>query len=161
MAFNRPKKKGKNMKTRTTITRKIISSAIFAVALAAWLPAYAQDQAQPMKPMKGGEHLMMLSQIKTQTQADNLTTNDVVVMVCPKCKTVFIEQATTEKGHINVMTPGTEHLCSGCNSTIKIVGVGKGAKTEVQHICAKCGGSAFCCAATPGNAQTEGMEPKQ
>ena len=34
-----------------------------AMAFAAWLPgtANAQDATPPMKPMKGGEHMMMLN----------------------------------------------------------------------------------------------------
>ena len=113
-----------------------------------------------MKPMKGGEHLLMLNHITTTTQADNLTTNDAIAMVCPKCKSVVVENVNMEKGHIKLMTPGEKHLCPGCNSTITVVGVGKGAKNQVKHVCEKCGGSAFCCATTTTSAPTQGMESK-
>lgn len=147
------------MKTNKTVTKTMLSvSAAFVVAFVAWLPAQAQDQTQPMKPMKGGEHLMMLNHITTTTQAEDLKPGDSIAMVCPKCKSVVVETVTTEKGHIKLMTPGEKHLCPGCGSTITVVGVGKGAKNEVKHVCDKCGGSAFCCATTTNSAPTTGME---
>lgn len=149
------------MKTSKTVAKTLLGAgAALAVALAVWLPAQAQDQTQPMKPMKGGEHQMMLNNITTTTQAEDLKPGDSIAMVCPKCKSVVVQTVTTEKGHIKLMTPGEKHLCPGCNSTITVVGVGKGAKTEVKHVCEKCGGSAFCCATTKTSAPTKGMEKK-
>ena len=139
------------------------SSLVLAVAALVWLPGAvrAQDQQQPMKPMKGGEHQMMLNQINTTAQAEELKPGDSVAMVCTKCKSVMVQTVTTEKGHIKVMTAGEKHLCPGCGRTITVVGVGKGASTEVKHVCEKCGGSsAFCCATTTSSAPTTGMEKK-
>ena len=130
-----------------------------ALALATWLPSTARAD-EPMKPMKGGEHLMMLHNIKTTTEAQELQPGDSIAMVCTKCKSVMVQNATTEKGHIKLMTVGEKHLCPGCGSTITVVGVGKGAKDEVKHVCEKCGSSsAFCCATKPGAGEaTKGMD---
>ena len=53
------------------------------------------------------------------------------------------------------------HACAGCKSTIEVVGVQKGAHTELKHSCKACGDdSAFCCATKPGSGSTKGMEKK-
>jgi hypothetical protein len=109
--------------------------------------------------MKGGEHLLMLHQINTPTQAEELKPGDSIAMVCTKCKSVMTQNVTTEKGHIKLMTVGEKHLCSGCGSTVTVVGTGKNAKDVVKHVCDKCGSdSMFCCATTPGGDATKGME---
>jgi hypothetical protein len=57
------------------------------------------------------------------------------------------------------MTVGEKHLCPGCSSTITVTGVGKGAHSEVKHVCEKGGSdSAFCCATRSGSSPTKGME---
>ena len=152
-----------------TITKKNLVGAGMAIAMtfAAWLPttARAADDTKPMKPMKGGEHLLMLNHINTPAQAEELKPDDSIAMVCAKCKTVAIERVTVEKGHIKHVTPGEKHLCTGCNSYITVVGVGKGpngAHNEVRHVCGKCGDdSAFCCATKPGSGATKGMEKEK
>ena len=54
------------------------------------------------------------------------------------------------------------HACKGCNSTLTVVGVQKGAHTELKHSCGSCGdNSAFCCAAKPGSGATKGMEKEK
>jgi len=112
-------------------------------------------------PMKGGEHMLHLQSINTKAQAEALQPGDSIAMVCSKCKSVMIHNITTEKGHIQLMTVGEKHLCPSCESTIKVVGVGHGAKNEVKHVCEKCGNdSVFCCATKPGSAATAGMEKK-
>jgi hypothetical protein len=112
--------------------------------------------------MKGGEHMLHLQGIKTKAEAEALKPGDAIAMVCSKCKSVMIHNVTTEKGHIQVMTVGEKHLCPGCSSTIKVVGVGHGAKDEVKHVCEKCGeDSVFCCATKPGSAPTSGMEEEK
>jgi predicted RNA-binding Zn-ribbon protein involved in translation (DUF1610 family) len=147
------------MKTNKTISKIIFGmSAAFALAITASLPVTARAE-EPMKPMKGGEHLMMLNHINTPAQAEELKPGDSVAMVCSKCKSVMVHTVTTEKGHIKIMTIGEKHLCPGCGNTITVVGVGKGATREVKHVCDKCGSdSVFCCATKPGSNRTEGME---
>ena len=148
------------MKRNTKICRDPVG-VVLALALAAWLPATVRAQ-EPMKPMKGGEHLMMLTHINTTNQAEELKPGDTIAMVCAKCKSVMVHNVTTEKGHIQVMTVGEKHLCPGCNSTITVVGVGKGKKNEVKHACEKCGdNSVFCCATKPGSNTTKGMEEEK
>jgi hypothetical protein len=60
------------------------------------------------------------------------------------------------------MTAGEKHLCQGCESFIKVVGVGRGAKNGVKHVCEKCGDkSVFCCATKLGTAATSGTEEQK
>jgi hypothetical protein len=121
------------------------------LSLALPVPSYAADQ------MKGAQYLM--KQIKTADEAEQLQPGDAIVMVCSKCKSVMLHTVSTEKGHIKVMTVGEKHLCPGCDSTIEVVGTGKGKHDEVKHVCAKCGDeSVFCCATKPGSGVTQGME---
>ena len=144
----------KHLKTMKSI---ILKTSVLAMAVVGF--SFSTRAAEPMKPMKGGEHQMMLHTMKTEAEAKALKPGDSVAMVCAKCKSVVIEKVNTEKGHIKLMTPGDKHLCAGCNSTVTVVGVGKGAKDEIKHTCEKCGSdSAFCCATKPGAGATEGME---
>ena len=149
----------------TTAKTNMIGAAIaIAVALTAWLPTTA-SAAETMKPMKGGEHMLMLQGINTKQQADDLKTGDSIAMVCSKCKTVWVTRVKqgvkgaellTAKGQPTEII-GT-HACNGCNSTLEVVGVQKGAHLELKHTCKACGDdSAFCCATKPGSG-TKGME---
>jgi hypothetical protein len=151
------------MKNTNQLQKYLVRSALaLAVAALSWLPAHAQETNAPMKPMKGGEHLMMLNHITTKAQADELKAGDSIAMVCSKCKSVSTEFITKEsKGNVTKMTPGEKHLCPGCGSTITVVGVGKGASAQIKHVCSMCGSdSAFCCASTVNAPPTPGMETK-
>jgi len=115
------------MKRSNSILSKIMLGSIAtAVAIMASLPgaASAADETKPMKPMKGGEHMMMLQGINTQEQADALKTDDSIAMVCAKCKTLWVTRVKQgSKGVQLLMGNGqpTEligtHACAGCNST--------------------------------------------
>ena len=145
------------MKTKWNLLSQVSFGALPSLALAVLvlLPVRADAADQ----MKGGEHMLHLQGIKTKAEAEALKPGDTIAMVCSKCKSVMIHNVTTEKGHVQVMTVGEKHLCPGCNSTIKVVGDGHGAKDEVKHVCEKCGeDSVFCCATKPGSAPTEGMD---
>ena len=166
---NKTKRKHKNMKT---IYKKNLISAGVAIAMtvAAWMPtaASAADETKPMKPMKGGEHQMMLG-VNTKQEADALKTGDSMAMVCAKCKTVWVTrvkqgvkgaQLLMEKGQPTELI-GT-HACNGCNSKITVTGHAKGDTTELKHSCGMCGDdSAFCCATKPGSGATKGMEKEK
>jgi hypothetical protein len=137
----------------------IISKVVFgagigaALASAVWFPTTMQASEQK----KGAQYL--LKQITTPAEADALKPGDTMAMVCAKCKSVVVHNVTTEKGHIKTMTVGEKHLCPGCDSTIEVVGTGKGKHDVVKHVCGKCGDdSAFCCATKPGSGPTKGME---
>ena len=156
-----------------TMNKKNLMGAgvAIAMALAAWLPttASAQDNAAPMKPMKGGEHMMMLNKpITTVEQANALTPDDSFAMVCGKCKTVYVTRVKQgTKGAQLLMGPApTEligtHACAGCGGTWTITGVGKGKTAKLEHTCSVCGdGSGFCCATKPGEGATKGMEEEK
>ena len=159
------------MKTIKTLSKTILgTSTAFAVAMAAslTLTAGAADETTPMKPMKGGEHQMMLG-VKTKQEVDALKTGDSVAMVCAKCKTVWVTRVKQGvKGAQLLMENGqpTEligtHACKGCNSTITVTGHFKGDITELKHSCGACGDdSAFCCATKPGSGATKGMEKEK
>ena len=121
-----------------------------------------------MKPMKGGEHQMMLLKLDTKQEADALKSDDSIAMVCAKCKTVWVTRVKQgAKGAQLLMANGqpTEligtHACAGCKSTITVVGHAKGDITELKHSCGACGDdSAFCCATTKDAKATKGMEKK-
>ena len=142
---------------------------VIAIATTVWLPTAAIAADEPMKPMKGGEHLLMLQGIKTKAEVDALKTDDSIAMVCVKCKTVYVmrvkqgvkgAQVLMEKGQPKELI-GT-HACAGCNSTITVTGHAKGDITELKHSCGACGDdSAFCCATKPGSGATKGMKEKK
>ena len=134
------------------------SPVILAVAAIVWLPGLVR--AEDMKPMKGGEHQMMLSHITTPQQVEALKPGDTIAMACPKCKTVIVEKVTKEtRGQVKTATAGEVHLCSGCKTTIVTVGTGKNAHNELKHVCNTCGSEdVFCCATSPKDKKpTEGM----
>jgi len=156
------------MKNTNQLQKYLLRSALaLAVAALSWLPAQAQD-TKPMKPMKGGEHMMMMNKITTKEQADALKSDDSIAMVCAKCQTVYVSHVKQGAKGAELMAAdghpveliGT-HACSGCGGTWTIVGVGKSAKNEYKHTCSMCGSdSGFCCATTTNSLPTAGMETK-
>ena len=152
-----------------TVKNNIIGTGmVMAIALVAWLPNTA-SAAEEMKPMKGGEHLLMLNKIETKAQVDALKPDDTFAMVCAKCKTVFVTRVKQgTKGAQIIMEKGQPkevigtHACTGCNSTLEVTGHGKGKETVLKHSCKACGDdSAFCCATKPGSGATKGMEKEK
>jgi hypothetical protein len=147
------------MKTTIQILKAaFIACAAFALALTA-------SAAEDMKPMKGGEHMLMLKEVKTTQEVNALKTGDTMTMVCAKCKTVWTSRVKQGVKGAQVLAEGGQpvevigtHACKGCNSTLTVVGHAKGDITELKHSCTACGDtSAFCCAAKSGGA-TKGME---
>lgn len=151
---------------RTNII-KITAVICATLASAAWLPATA-NAADEMKPMKGGEHMLMLG-VKTKQDVDALKTGDSVAMVCAKCKTVWVSRVKQGAKGAQILSEGGQptevigtHACKGCSSTLEVVGVQKGAHTELKHSCKACGDdSAFCCATKAGSGATKGMEKEK
>jgi hypothetical protein len=158
------------MKMKLNLLSKISLSLGLAGALAfASGCATNSSTGDQMKPMKGGEHQMMLNKIETTQDLAALKTDDSIAMVCAKCKTVWVTRVKQGvKGAQLLMANGqpTEligtHACKGCNSTITVTGHAKGNLTELKHSCGACGDdSAFCCATKPGSGATKGMEKKE
>jgi hypothetical protein len=139
---------------------KAINSSIAAAVIL--VAATVSSQAQ--EPTRGGAARLLDwgQHITTRAEAEQLKAGDSINMICTKCKSVAVTHVTSERGgHIKTMTPGEKHLCPGCKSIIKVVGVGRGAKDEVKHVCEKCGeDSVFCCATKAGSGPTEGMQKK-
>jgi hypothetical protein len=152
------------MKAKHNLLSKISLSSGLAVALAmaASLPVTARAE-EPMKPMKGGEHQMMLQMqhITTQAQAEALKPGDSMSMTCSKCKDVMVQKVTTDKAHVKMMTVGEKVTCPVCGGTVEVVATGKGEgkNAEVKHVCSKCGDDAMFCSATkPGSGAMKSME---
>ncbi len=160
------------MKTNKSVSKTILGLGVaFALALATWLPGtvQAQEKKEEMKPMKGGEHqLMLLKEVKTTKDATALKDDDTMAMVCSKCKTVWVTRVKQGVKGAQLLMEGGQpkeligtHACAGCNSTITVTGHAKGDITELKHSCKACGDdSAFCCATTKDAKPTKGMEKK-
>jgi hypothetical protein len=160
--------KGNKMKTVKSVI-KLGAGAALALAMAAWFPGtvQAQEKKEEMKPMKGGEHQLMLG-VKTKQEVDALKTDDSVAMVCAKCKTVWVTRVKQGAKGAQLLMEGGQpkeligtHACQGCKSTITVTGHAKGDITELKHSCKACGDdSAFCCATAKNAKATPGMEKK-
>lgn len=147
-----------NMNNISNKSLRLCSCMALAEVLAVLSPALVRAT----EPMKGGSHMVHLQNIKTTAEAEALKPGDTTAMVCTRCKSVTVNNVTTEKGHIKTMTVGEKPLCPGCESTIIVVGVGKGKRAEVKHSCGKCGDkSVFCCATKASNPPTRGMEKEK
>lgn len=153
-----------------TMNRKAFLGAGVAIAMTMGLCFTNTAQAQAkMKEMKGGEHLMMLNQVKTKKDLDALKTDDHIAMVCAKCKNVWITRVKTDAHGGQILNEHGQprelvgkHQCAGCNSTMEVVGVGKGKDTVFKHSCKACGDdSAFCCATRRSSGPTKGMEKEK
>ena len=123
-----------------------------------------------MKPMKGGEHqMMLLKPVQTKEEADAVKPDETFAMVCARCKSVYTTRVKQGVKGAQLLKEGTApteligtHACAGCGGRWTITGVGKGAKTELKHTCSACGeDSGFCCATAPGSGPTAGMENRQ
>ena len=154
---------------KTMNHKNLLSTGIsIAMALAAWMPTTPGFAEEPkaMKPMKGGEHMLMLNKIETKAEADALKSDDTVAMVCAKCKTVFVSRAVHGIKGAQLLKEGFRHTeiigthgCAGCKSTLNVVGHAKGDITELKHSCGVCGDdSAFCCATKTGSNHTKHTE---
>ena len=117
----------------------IKTGLVVALALAAWLPLNI-NAAEPMKEMKGGEHMLMLNAITTKEKLNELKTDDSIAMVCAKCKTVWVtrvQQGVKGAQILNDHGQPTEligtHPCAACGSTMTVVGHAKGDITELKH----------------------------
>jgi hypothetical protein len=139
------------------ILRLIIGCSL---ALALMLATQWETQAQEKGSAKGGASLL-LKPVKTTQDIEALQPGDAVVMSCPKCKTITVHYVETTKGHIKEDKVKQEHLCPGCEAKIETKGVGKTAKSEVVHVCKKCGSEdVMCCVLKKGSRPTKEMEKK-
>lgn len=110
---------------------------------------------------KGAQRLNELTLIKTTAEAQTLKPGDMIAMACVKCKSMTVTFVGPKSGKATepFVKVGEKHLCPGCNTTMEVAGVQKGAHTELKHLCATCGDdSAYCCATRHGPGKTPGME---
>ena len=161
------------MKTKNNVIGKIIfgSGLALALAFAAYFPGVARAAEHdpkmgkmPAGAMKGAQPPMsMMNHIKTQAEAEALKPGDSMSMTCGKCKSVMVQNVTTDKAHIKMMTIGEKTTCADCGGTVEVVGTGKGEgkNEEVKHVCSKCGDDAMFCSATkPGSGAMPPMKMK-
>jgi len=162
-------KTNEGYKMKTMNNKNLVCAGVaIAMAFAAWLPTTATAADEPMKPMKAGEHMLMMNKLDTKEQADAMKPDDTMAMVCAKCKTVYITRVKQGMKGAEIMMAGGQtteligtHGCPGCKGTVTITGIGKGKETTLKHSCSMCGDdSAFCCATKPGAGATTGMEKK-
>ena len=141
----------------TMKTPKIIQVSLAASSLAVALFLAAPGTAEAQE--KGAQKLIQLKPIKTTHDIEALQAGDMVVMSCPKCKTITATYVETTKGHVKEEKTKTEHLCPGCETKIETKGSGKSAHEQVTHVCEKCGSKdVTCCVMKKGTAPTKGME---
>ena len=143
------------MNIKKHLVRTLALAAVVAGMLSVGPTVRADDDTKPMKPMKGGEHLMHLN---SPEKAKELKTGDTVAMVCSMCKNVAVTRVDKQRGR-EFLTPGTQHGCSMCGGTVTTVGQRMDKKDVITHNCSKCGGeSAFCCATKPAGGKAEASE---
>jgi predicted RNA-binding Zn-ribbon protein involved in translation (DUF1610 family) len=128
-----------------SITRKagLCVAAAIAGGITLAVSAWAAE------PVRGAQRLNELSVIKTTAEAEALKPGDMIAMACAKCRSISVSYVGPKTGKTTepFMKVGEKHLCAGCNSTMEVVGVQKGAHTEIKHVCKSCGDdSAYCCA---------------
>lgn len=130
------------MKTNINIIKYSIINLLAAVAVALWTP---DAQSAEVKTKGGAGQLM--KPVKSVEDLAAIQPGDMMVMSCPKCKTVTVSyveptfKATETKEKVK-----TQHTCPGCNTVITVEGHGKAKKDVVKHVCGNCGShDAFCC----------------
>ena len=150
------------MKAINLMRRHFMLGATAAIALSA-APSSAADRGENLK---GGQIMQRMQEVKTTKDIGVLKTDDHFAMVCAKCKTVWVTRVKEGVKGAQILNEGGKpveiigtHACTGCNSTMEVVGTQKGATTVLKHSCKACGDeSAFCCATKPGGGATKGME---
>lgn len=87
-----------------------------------------------------------LTELNTSGAIAALEKGDVVVSVCPKCKTVTQTRVkSTAKGGGLGKETVTMHGCPGCGAKFEVTGHGKAKDEKVTHVCTHCGSAeAFC-----------------
>lgn len=150
-------------------TNKTLTAALAALTMFAFAsPALAQ-----YKPT-GDDGITASPKVRAQLDERRARLNTapatVASMPCPKCKDEWVSVRLTHfKGAEAFLAGGpptqkvARHLCAGCDSTIKTVGLSKQTKHDVViHKCTGCGAElASCCNTTKGSeTATKGMEKK-
>lgn len=144
------------MNTVNIMFKKIVATALFAAAVGAWAlnPVNAADTGVKGNPPYVWAH------VENKADIDAIKPGDQIAMACAKCKTISVTLVTQDTKTKTKLIPGEKHLCTGCNSTITVVGSKANNKEIIKHVCKACGDdSAFCCATKPG-VGTMGMEKK-
>lgn len=146
-------------------TAKISNSLLIAIVIFA-VSSFIPNSASAATPVKGGQKLLELSQVKTVENIEALKPGDTFAMACAKCQTIVVKEVIKNAKGAEVLAADGKptrlmgkHLCPGCGSTIEIVGHGKGKESKITHTCGACGdSSAFCCATRHDSSATKGME---
>jgi hypothetical protein len=129
-----------NMKTNKALIAVFASVTLFSAAV-----VNAQYKAMGADGITASPKLReTIDRLAPSTPAPNTQS----VMACPTCRDEYTTRVdTTAKGSIKPTVVIAKHLCDGCKTTIKTVGVGKASGSVVEHKCAAGTASdANCCA---------------
>ena len=148
-------------------THTILIAALAGIALSLFASS-AQAQYKPT----GDDGITASPKVRAQLDARNARLNTasatVASMPCPKCKDEWVSARLAHfKGAEAFLAGGpptrkvARHLCAGCESTIKTVGLSKQtAHNVVVHQCTACGSEnlACCSARSSSDVATRGMD---
>jgi len=135
------------MKSKQTVG---LGGVLATVILAAALFINSNGVAADVTAKGSGTRL---TELKTVGDIEILQSGDVVVMACPKCKTVMetrIERPP--KGASATETKVAVHECPGCGTKWETTGHGKAKTDKVTHVCSHCGSKNAFCAVKKANA---------
>ncbi len=126
------------------------------MAIVLWIgmqPGFAgYDYSKGTKPSMYGK------QVETTEQLKAVKDDDTIAMACKKCKAVTIVQkkeVATKPGKGTKDEAMTFDSCPGCKGKMTT----QVKETKLTHSCSECGDdSAFCCATTKSEGETEGMK---
>lgn len=113
----------KTAKNNTLSQISLSSGLAIALAFGIWIPGEVHAEVE----LKGYERSLQMQGINTKAQSKALKPDDIIAMVCAKCKSVVIQTVTVENGHHKYVMPGSKHLCPGCNTSITVIGHGSNA----------------------------------
>jgi hypothetical protein len=122
---------------KNNIIKSLVGSGLaLALAAAVWSPALVSAQQ-----VKGAQLLANKNASVTVVASPAARP-----MTCALCKTVFTTRVdNTARGANKPVTTVAKHLCGGCDTSIKTVGVGKQAVSVATHTCTMGGSVASNC----------------
>jgi hypothetical protein len=157
------------MKTKNCITR-ILRGSNLALTVAALAAATMVSQANPQYKPTGDDGITASPKLRAQLDERKARLNTAPVMLptmaCAKCQDVWASVPVKGAKGGQILVAGgaptqkiARHLCTGCETTITVVGHGKGTHDVATHKCASCGSQNLaCCGTTTGAVATKGME---
>lgn len=111
-----------------------------ALTLAVVSLAWIQVQAQSQSTSKGAGAAKLLELKPVATTTLSARPAAVSPKACPKCRSEWSSRTDyTARGALKPKVWVERHLCEGCETTISVVGQGKGKRDVAVHKCTTCG----------------------